>query len=229
MSWFRWSYWFSREFLTSGLMLWGLFWTNLLGTIYGYQWYAKQLVYTAGEMNLGFLLPFVPDSPTASLFFTMFLWFLIRDKRRGAEGAGQSRVSPWRGFVEVFALVTSFKYGIWAVAMIWAAAYQGEAPVWQDWMLTFSHLGMAAEALLYAGLYRYRWLSILPVACWVVLNEAVDYGFGVYPWLPGVLEDDLVEIASFTLGLSLAGIALAVLLWWFRARRVPLQGGRKAV
>ncbi|WP_426453604.1 DUF1405 domain-containing protein [Paenibacillus sp. S-38] len=210
-------------------MLWGLLWTNLLGTLYGYEWYAKQLAYTAGEMKLGFLLPFVPDSPTASLFFTLFLWFLIRDRRRGLNAAAPMPVSPWRGLVEVFALVTSFKYGIWAVAMIWAAAYQGDPPLWQDWMLTFSHLGMAAEALLYAGLYRYRWISIVPVACWVVMNEVIDYGFGVYPWLPEVLEDNLVEIASFTLGLSLIGIAIAVLLFMLRVKRLPPAGGRKGV
>ncbi|MCZ8520511.1 DUF1405 domain-containing protein [Paenibacillus caseinilyticus] len=195
-------------------MLWSLFWINLLGTVYGYQWYWKQLLYTTHEMNLGYLLPFVPDSPTASLFFTIFIWFLIRDRRRGGE-APSAPVGAWRGIVEVFALVTSFKYGIWAVAMIWAAAYQGDAPVWQDWMLTFSHLGMAAEALLYAALYRYRWISIVPVAAWVLLNEAVDYGMGVYPWLPEVLEDDLVSVALFTLGMSVIsiGIAVAVRLW----------------
>ena len=30
-----------------------------------------------------------------------------------------------RGFIEAFALITSFKYGIWAVTMIWAGAWQG--------------------------------------------------------------------------------------------------------
>ena len=45
--------------------MWLLFFVNLLGTIYGYIWYESQLSTTEPK----FLL-FVPDSPTASLFFT---------------------------------------------------------------------------------------------------------------------------------------------------------------
>jgi hypothetical protein len=73
------SYFFSREFLGSRFMLWSLFWINFLGTVYGYEWYWGQLTYTAVEMS-PLLLPFVPDSPTASLFFTGVLLYLLRDR-----------------------------------------------------------------------------------------------------------------------------------------------------
>lgn len=145
-------------------MLWSLFWINLLGTIYGYEWYGKQLVYTAEEMS-PLYLPFVPDSPTASLFFTLFLVYLLVDNYRSLKSRRDRKRGALRGFVEAFALVTSFKYGIWAVSMIVASAYQGDPLVWQDWMLMGSHLGMAAEALLYFGLYTYSWPSILVVGC----------------------------------------------------------------
>ena len=50
-----------------------LFIINLFGTIYGYIWYGSQLKVTEPIFYL-----FVPDSPTASLFFTIALagWIL---------------------------------------------------------------------------------------------------------------------------------------------------------
>lgn len=213
------SYWFSREFLSSRFMLWSLFWINLLGTVYGYIWYGNQLVYTAVEMS-PLYLPFVPDSPTASLFFTWAVAYWLLDHYRSKAGSlNPTKKSGWRSFVEAFAVVTSFKYGIWAVAMIFAGAYKGDTLVWQDWMLVFSHLGMAAEAVLYFRLYRYRWLSVILVACWVLLNDTMDYGQGVYPWLPKVLEDNLSEIATFTLTLSVFSVAIALVLWLVRELR----------
>ncbi|MBP1155287.1 MULTISPECIES: DUF1405 domain-containing protein [unclassified Paenibacillus] len=214
MSGWGWSYFFSREFLGSRPMLWMLFWVNFLGTIYGYIWYGNQLKYTVEHMS-PLYLPFVPDSPTASLFFTWFLLIMLI----GRKDVDRKTSSGFRGFVEAFAVITSFKYGIWAVAMIMAGAYQGDLLVWQDWMLTISHLGMAAEALLYYRFYRFRWMAVLIVACWVLLNDAMDYAVGVYPWLPKVLEDDLAQIASFTILLSWASIAVALLLWWLRVRK----------
>lgn len=41
---------------------------NFLGTIYGYLWYGNQLAITPNKYKI-----FVPDSPTASLFFVVVL------------------------------------------------------------------------------------------------------------------------------------------------------------
>ena len=227
MSEWRLRYLVSTSFLGSGFMLWSLFWVNFLGTIYGYIWYWQQLVYTAEKQSPWFL-PFVPDSPTASLFFTGAIVYLLIDQNRGRHDAilGQN-AGGFRGFVEAFAVVTSIKYGIWAVTMIFAAAAQGDILVWQDWMLTFSHLGMAAEALLYVNLYRYRWPSVAIVACWSLLNDFMDYTFDVYPRLPSVLEDDLSTIQAFTVTLSICSIAAALGMWIAREKRAAKR--RKAV
>lgn len=211
------SYFFSKEFLGSKFMLWSLFWVNLLGTLYGYEWYGNQLIYTAINMSPWFL-PFVPDSPTASLFFTLFLVYLLNDRKREQQHI-VNKVSLLRGFVEAFAVVTSFKYGIWAVTMIMAGAYQGDTLVWQDWMLTISHLGMAAEVILYFQWYRYRLGAVLLVAYWALLNDFMDYAYGVYPWLPEVLMDDLPTIQWFTISLSLISVAVALGLILVRKRR----------
>lgn len=221
------TYYVSRPFLGSPLMLWSLFWINLLGTIYGYMWYGNQLVYTAQEMS-PLYLPFVPDSPTASLFFTIFIVCLLMDRKRASSGAIEAprQIGVVRGFIEAFGLITSFKYGVWAVSMIVSAAYQGDALVWQDWMLIGSHLGMAVEALLYFAFYRFGFVAITLVAAWVLWNDYMDYAVGVYPWLPEALLDDLQAVASYTVALSVSGIVIAVL---YRIVRAWLPGEIKSV
>lgn len=200
---------FSKAFLGSRFMLWTLFWVNFLGTIYGYEWYWKQMQYTIETMSAAYL-PFVPDSPTASLFFTGTILYLLADSYKGREL--QPKVSPFRSFVEAFAVVTSFKYGIWAVTMIWAGVYLGSEVSWQDWMLTISHLGMVAEALLYLRLYTYRVWPLVLVGGWVLWNDYMDYVIGVFPWLPEPLMDFLPTVASFTIELSLVSLIVAFVM-----------------
>ncbi|SDC41413.1 Uncharacterized membrane protein YpjA [Paenibacillus sp. UNCCL117] len=219
MDGWRLSYFVSRAFLGGRLMLLLMLLVNVPGTVYGYIWYGNQLAFTWEAFGPA-LLPFVPDSPTASLFFSLFLLYLLKDIDAGRGFAiPPERVGLGRGVVEAFALITSFKYGIWAVAMIWAGAWQGEAVSGQDWMLTLSHLGMAAEALLYVRFYRFSLGAVVIVGAWSLWNDAMDYGVGVFPWLAEVLQDDLTTIQWFTVGLSLIGIAIATAVWLMRTRK----------
>jgi uncharacterized membrane protein YpjA len=188
-------------------MLWTIFIINLAGTIYGYEWYWGQMEVTLSEKPVWYVL-FVPDSPTASLFFTLSLLYLLRDKTNKSPLSKMN--SAVRSFVEAFALITSFKYGIWAVTMIVAGAAQGDTVVWQDVMLTVSHLGMAAEALLFTRFYTFRWPSIVLVAIWTFWNDFMDYQRGIFPWLSDVLLDELNVIEWFTISLSFIGIAIAL-------------------
>lgn len=200
-----------RTFLYSRTVLILLFWINALGTVYGYYWYKKQLLFTYETMER-WLLPFVPDSPTASLFFTLSLAFILYDRGDGLSrvkvGGGRVRAAV-RGFVDAFAFITSIKYGIWAVAMILAGGLQGDSIVWEEWMLVVSHLGMAAEALVYAPLLRFGPAAIAAVSAWTLLNDYLDYNKGIFPWLPRELMDDLPAIERFTVALSLVCIAAA--------------------
>ncbi len=81
-----------RSFLTLLLIV------NVAGTIYGYIWYRGQL-----EITEPHFLIFVPDSPTASLFFSIAIigWLLGKNFK----------------LFEALALITLIKYGIWAVVM----------------------------------------------------------------------------------------------------------------
>ncbi|GLY09786.1 DUF1405 domain-containing protein [Pseudobacillus badius] len=184
-------YWFlaNRKFLLL------LFVINLVGTIYGYIWYAPQLVRTDW-----FFWPFVPDSPTASLFFTIvLLGFLWR--------------KSW-GLMEALAIVTLFKYGIWAVVMnglVWKVT--GSLP-WEGYMLMASHLGMAVQGLLYSPFYRIKPWHLAVAALWALHNEIIDYVFMQYP-VYSQLNLYIKEIGYFTFWLSVLSIFLA---WYLTVR-----------
>ncbi|MFD1178748.1 DUF1405 domain-containing protein [Paenibacillus puldeungensis] len=194
------SLFWSRRFLSSRYFLWPLFICNLLGTVYGYIWYGGQLQYT--WLNLPhWLIVFVPDSPTASLFFTLTLLFLLFPPKGG-------RFFWLRTLLEGLAVVTNVKYGVWAVSIIFAGAYQGNELVWQDWMLVASHLAMAVEALLYVRLYKFGTMMLAAAGAWTFLNDMVDYSFQVYPWLPETLWDDVSQVMVFTVILTGASIAV---------------------
>lgn len=213
------SYFWSKPFLLSSWMLWSLFIINLLGTIYGYEWYWNQILYTL-EHYPKWLVLYVPDSPTASLFFTLSLLYLLLD-RIGFRYGMERKDTVFRNLIEALAVITSVKYGIWAVSMIVAGWLQGDTMVWQQWMLIVSHLGMAVEALLFARFFRIVIPFIGIAALWTLSNDYFDYREGIYPWLPKQLEDDLSAIEKFTIGLSFLSILSAFLLSKFsRLRKV---------
>lgn len=203
-------HWFERLFKHGGV-IWLLFIVNFFGTIYGYMWYGNQLEYTAANYP-AWLLPFVPDSPTASLFFTAALLLLLYPPK-------SLKGTLLRELIEALAVLTSVKYGIWAVSIIFAGGYQGDTVSWKDWMLVASHTGMAVEALIYARFFAFR--RMLPLALlWTLANDMVDYSIGIYPWLPSVLEDDVIGVQYFTIGLTLLSAAAA---WIFSRRTRPME------
>ncbi|MFD1413847.1 lipoprotein heptaprenylglyceryl N-acetyltransferase LhaT [Oceanobacillus jeddahense] len=176
-----------------------LFIINFLGTIYGYYWYEWQLAITPA-----IFIPFVPDSPTASLFFTIFLLFFIFGKN-----------IP---YIEALAIVSLFKYGIWAVVMnLLTLAINGDVDP-SAYMLIASHLGMAIQGLLYAPYYKIK-LRHLAVAGVVVLhNDIIDYVFGQMP-IYSDLTTYMNEIGYFTFWLSIVSILLAYYLTIYKKQK----------
>jgi uncharacterized membrane protein YpjA len=204
------SFW-SRSFLTSRPMLWLLFVVNALGTVYGYIWYWQQIEYTIENHPLWQVI-FVPDSPTASLFFTLSLLYLLFPVLNR-----QTSALIWiRPLIEALAVVTSLKYGLWAVTMIAAGAAQGDQLQWEHYMLIVSHLGMAVEGLLFVRFMMFGRLAAFIALLWLLWNDAVDYTYGVFPWLPKELEDDLNAIQIFTIGLSVFSLLVTWLTLRFR-------------
>jgi len=175
---------------------------NVPGTIYGYIWYKYQLVETPPK----FLL-FVPDSPTASLFFVFVLIAFLFKKN-------------WP-LIEALAIVTLFKYGIWAVIMnILTLIVTGSlSPA--GYMLIFSHLGMAVQGLLYAPYYRIKPIHLILAAVWTFHNDVIDYVFFMLPRY-SVLDDYIPQIGYFTFWLSVISILIAYILC-IRKNKLTLQ------
>lgn len=181
----KWIYPFlvNRSFLILLLLV------NILGTIYGFYWYGWQLADTPT-----IFLPFVPDSPTASLFFVLVLGALLLKKN-------------WP-LLEALAVVTLFKYGIWAVVMnILVYFVQGELDI-AGYMLMFSHFAMAVEGLLYAPFYRFKWQHLVLAAIWTLHNDVIDYVFYMLPRY-SLLDQYTPQIGYFTFWLSITSIGIA--------------------
>ncbi|TSB47172.1 DUF1405 domain-containing protein [Alkalicoccobacillus porphyridii] len=183
-----WLYFFSRR-----TVIWLLLLINVPGTIYGFIWYWNQLKATPW-----YFVPFVPDSPTASLFFVFVLIaFLLR--------------TNWP-LMEALAGVTLIKYGIWAVVMNSSAVLAG-APLSSDIiMLNLSHAGMALQAIIYAPFFRLKAWHLVAAAVWTVHNDIIDYVFGMFPWLSQGLLPYLPQIGYFTFLLGLFSVGMIYLL-----------------
>src|SRR5690625_7939544 len=120
-----------------------LFLINLFGTIYGFIWYKSQLAITPP-----IFLIFVPDSPMASMFFTIFLLFFLFDKK-----------VP---YIESLALITLFKYVIWAVVMNILTLITTGSLCSQEYMIIASNAANTVQCLHYSRFYRLN-LSVVVV------------------------------------------------------------------
>ncbi|WP_214481275.1 DUF1405 domain-containing protein [Bacillus sp. SM2101] len=173
-------------------VLFSLLVINTLGTIYGYYWYRWQLYATPPKY-----LIFVPDSPTASLFFVFVLVAFLLKKN-------------W-GLIEALAIVTLFKYGIWAVVMNILVYFELGSLDFASLMLIFSHGAMAMQGLLFAPFYRIKWYHLAIASVWTLHNDVIDYVFGMLPWYH-VLNEYVQQIGYFTFWLSIASIGITYVL-----------------
>lgn len=182
--------------LSNRIFLWVLLIVNVFGTIYGYYWYEGQL-----ELTPLAFIPFVPDSPTASLFFCLAIigWLLGRNF----------------GLFEALAIVSLFKYGIWAVVMnILTFFVEGSISIIAV-MLIVSHAAMAIEGILYAPFYRIKPWHLIVAAIVALHNEIIDYVYGMMPTY-SVLHHYTPQIAYFTFWLSILSIGVG---YWFSLRK----------
>ena len=176
-----------------------LFLINFFGTLYGYYWYKGQLSITPD-----IFLVFVPDSPTASLFFTIFLLFFLF-----------GRNIP---YIEALAIITLFKYGTWGVIMNLLTLIVEGSLGWQGYMLMASHAAMAVQGLLYAPFYKIKLRHIVVASIWTIHNDIIDYVFEMMP-IYSSLTKYMNEIGYFTFWLSILSIFIA---YWLTIRKKGL-------
>ncbi|WP_043933615.1 DUF1405 domain-containing protein [Bacillus sp. EB01] len=168
---------------------------NIFGTIYGYIWYGWQL-----EETPAIFLIFVPDSPTASLFFVFVLIAFLLKRN-------------WP-LIEALAIVTLIKYGIWAVVMNLLVFAVTDKLDLIAWMLMLSHLAMAVQGVLYAPFYRIKSWHLVVAALWTLHNDVIDYVFFMLPRYP-VLDRFIPQIGYFTFWLSVSSIFIT---WYLCVR-----------
>lgn len=165
---------------------------NIVGTIYGYYWYLGQL-----QQTKWYFMPFVPDSPTASLFLVIALTAIV-----------WNRHLP---LIEVLAFVTLIKYGVWAVVMNILVFITLDEVTAMGMMLIISHAIMAIQALLFVPLFRVSLLSIVIAAIWVFHNDVIDYVYMQYP-VYSMLSDYIQHIGYFSFWLSVISFALLFIM-----------------
>lgn len=177
--------------------LWLLLFINILGSVYGYDWYMWQLEITEPKFWI-----FVPDSPTATLFFAIAIigWLLKRNFK----------------LMEALALITLVKYGLWAVVMNLLTLVETGSIGPVGWMLVGSHFAMALQGLLFLQNYRFGGWHIAIAAIWTLHNDVIDYVFGQMP-IYHELTKYSPQIGYFTFWLSIACIGIAI--WSFKFRQ----------
>jgi uncharacterized membrane protein YpjA len=203
-----------------GLRLaWPIALVNLVGTLFGFWYYAGQPQdlsppLLGGQLGAATPLawPLIPDSPVATLFIGLSFaaWKLDWDIQ-------------WLHMLAFFGCI---KLGLWTpyVQLVINGA-EGIAP-WLYWFLILSHLAMAVEAFL---IHRYATFSVPAVAVaafWYGFNDIVDYFVPVlggphHTWLRGepllrfyefdhtVLAHDLAAGWAVTLTILATFLALA--------------------
>lgn len=193
-----------KQILFSRRVLGSLAAINAAGAASGYLWYADQLAATPRRF-----WPFVPDSPLSATLFAALLLLILAGRHQRWYGQALSAV----------ALCWIIKYGLWAVGILTDYWLTPSSPTWLEWVLWWSHLGMAAEGLLYFPFLPVSWPARVLVTAWLAVNDYVDYGLGHHPYL--FLEEQWCLAMLLAVSLS-AGLAL---LTWIGRK----EGGRRRI
>lgn len=169
---------------------------NILGSAYGYFWYRGQLSSTP-------LIwwPFTPDSPLATTLFALAMVLAVR--KRG------------NSLLCLIATLAVIKYGMWAVALIsdyWLSGAKIEPVELGLWL---SHLGMMAEGFIFIRHLAVSCRHLLPTGMWLGLNDFVDYGLGMHPYLFSAGQSNLALITAVSLSL-VAILYLGLAVKWSR-------------
>jgi uncharacterized membrane protein YpjA len=162
---------------------------NALGSVYGYYWYHEQLAATPYHLWL-----FVSDSPLSSTLFTLAL--LIR-------GNG-----PLRRLFQVVAFTAAIKYGLWAIVIItdyWVLYKNVE---YTEIMLWVSHLGLAAEGIIFLKTMQFERVISYIAGIWMLLNDIMDYYTGLHPYLFASGQELLAMITALILTVFITGSLL---------------------
>ena len=144
-----------------------------------------------------YFVPFVPDSPTASLFLTIAIALLLLNKSSS--------------IIEALAFVTLIKYGVWAVIMnLIMFVIDGEVTI-NGLMLLISHGIMALQAFYFYPRFKITILGFVISLIWVFLNDYMDYVKMQFPYYK-FIASHVVEIGVLSICLSIISLILYLYL-----------------
>lgn len=166
--------------------------SNFLGTIYGYYWYRGQLSVTDW-----YFIPFVPDSPTATLFLCILIVLILFEKKFG--------------LIDALAFTTLIKYGVWAVVMNLLTFVETGFITWIGLMLIASHGIMAVQAFMFLPHLEIKAWHFYATAVWLFHNDVVDYVYRQYP-VYGNLTQYFEHIGYFSFWLTVLVLKLLKVL-----------------
>lgn len=184
---------------------WALVAINFLGSLYGFYWYWPQLRVTPVKYWL-----IVPDSPGST--FLLFIWLLLML-------GGVDWRKPAMQLLAAVAFVSNLKYGLWTSVVL------PEAGIKFGWdfsyvYLTASHLGMAAQALLFARYYSPARGFAVAALLWMWFQDLVDYRLLMtHPTLPYNSEFAFARNAAVALSTIWGGYLVLQALFDRRAAR----------
>ena len=139
-----------------------LFLCNLLGTIFGYVWYAHRLSLSHWKYWL-----FIPDSPNATLCLTVSIGLMLFNHRNA--------------IIDTLAFITLIKYGVWAIFMIIFLSIHDQTIYLLGVILLVTHAIMVIQAFLFLPRLKITCLSISFAMVWVFHNDVIDYVFHQFP------------------------------------------------
>lgn len=178
---------FSRPFLHL------LLWVNIVGAVFGFNWYVGQLM----QLPL-YTWIMVFDSPLSVTAVALVMLLRL-----------VGRSLPW---LEWWAALAVIKYGAWA-ALLWIGSWATGTPITTfDFLgLFLTHIGMIIQGFLI--LKRTPPISrrlLAAVVSWFFINDYFDYAHKLHPTIPSRL---FVWSASTAVLLSLIGAYIAYRQW----------------
>jgi uncharacterized membrane protein YpjA len=210
-----------------GLRLaWPIALVNLVGTVFGFWYYAGRPTDLAPPLlggQLGVAPPaaytLIPDSPVATMFIGLSLvaWKL------------DFEAEP----LHALAFFGCIKLGLWTPFVQLVVNGLGTLPLWLYWFLVLSHLAMAVEAFL---IHRYAAFSVPAVAvalAWYGVNDVVDYFVPVlegphHTWLRAELVGGTVDHSLAAHDLAAGWAVVLTLLATFFALATRIEKLRPA-
>jgi uncharacterized membrane protein YpjA len=153
-------------------LAWPIVAVNLLGTVFGFWYYAGRPLEAAPPLIEGQLgaaplaaWPLIPDSPAATLFIGLSLaaWRLGWDAEQ----------------LHALAFFGCIKLGFWTPYVQLFLNGPGGIAAWLYWFLVFSHLAMVLEAFVIHRYARFSAGAVAVATLWYGFNDVVDYFWGV--------------------------------------------------